>query len=98
MTFYFCVCVCVCFANSLKTDVFALLVLSFLCARISLKKGDRLELILNARRCAEANGGDYLERLYFFLPVCAYPSSPSFCWIISSLDIMTMDSKVRYYM
>ena len=62
---------CVCFANSLKTDVFALLVLSFLCARISLKKGDRLELILNARRCAKANGGDYLERLYsFFTCVC----------------------------
>ena len=71
MTFYFCVCVCVCFANSLKTDVFALLVLSFLCARISLKKGDRLEPILNARRCAKANGGDYLERLYsFFTCVC----------------------------
>ena len=69
MTFYFCVCVCVCFAEDL---CFALLVLSFLCARISLKKGDRLERILSARRCAKANGGDYLERLYsFFTCVCA---------------------------
>ena len=47
------------------------LALSLLCERISLKKGDRLEWILSARRCAKANGGDYLERLYsFFTCVC----------------------------
>ena len=87
---------CVCASASLKTDVFALLVLSFLCARISLKKGDRLERILNARRCAKSQWrGLFGAPEILFLPVYVYPSSPSLRWNISSLVIMTMDSKVR---
>ena len=88
--------VSLCASASLRTDVLPFWLCLFSVKEyVSLKKGDRLEWILSARRCAKANGGDYLERLYsfFYLCVCILR-----VWIISSLDIMTMDSKVRYYM
>ena len=88
----------VCASASLKTDVLAFWFCLFSVQEYLSKKETDWNGFSMQGVVLKPMEGIIWSDCILFLPVYVYPSSPSLCWIISSLDKMTMDSKVRYYM